>query len=98
MHISKKSCNFAVAKGISYFMTTLQINAEVYRAMGVIADDESMMTKVLKYVQKLASKKTTMDETEYLMSSPAMAKILRQGQEDIKQGKGEVVKIEDLWK
>ena len=39
-----------------------------------------------------------MDETEYLMSSPAMAEIIRQGQEDIKNGRGEVVKVEDLWK
>ncbi len=79
-------------------MTALQLNAELYRAMGVIADDESMLTKVLKYVQKLATKKASADETEYLMSSPAMAEILRQGKEDIKQGKGEAVTIEDLWK
>ena len=52
-------------------MTTLEMNAELFRAM---------------------------DETEYLMSSPAMAEIIRQGQEDIKNGRGEVVKVEDLWK
>ena len=79
-------------------MTAIQLNAELYRAMGVIADDESMMTKVLKYVKKLATKKAAMDETEYLMSSPAMADILRQGQKDIQQGKGKAVKIEELWK
>jgi hypothetical protein len=38
-------------------MTTLQLNAELYRAMGEIADDEALMTKVLKYVKKLAAKK-----------------------------------------
>lgn len=27
------------------FMTALQLNAELYRAMGVIADDETLMTK-----------------------------------------------------
>ena len=27
-----------------------------------------------------------------------MAEILRQGEEDIKNGRGTVVKIEDLWK
>ena len=26
-------------------MTALQLNAELYRAMGVIADDETLMTK-----------------------------------------------------
>ena len=63
-----------------------------------MADDETMMAKVLKYVKKLAAKKQAMDETEYLMSSPAMAEIIRQGQEDIKNGRGEEVKVEDLWK
>lgn len=41
---------------------------------------------------------TAMDETEYLMSSPAMAEIIRQGQEDIKNGRGRVVNIDELWK
>ncbi len=79
-------------------MTALQLNAELYRAMGEIADDEMLMKKVLKYVKKLAAKKEVMDETEYLMSSPAMAEVIRQGQEDIRNGRGEVVKVEDLWK
>jgi hypothetical protein len=30
------------------------------------------------------------------MSSPAMADILRQGEEDIKNGLGRVIKLEDL--
>ncbi|MBP5393990.1 MAG: hypothetical protein J6Y59_09265 [Bacteroidaceae bacterium] len=38
-------------------MTALQMNAELYRAMGVIADDETLMAKVLKYVKRLAAKK-----------------------------------------
>lgn len=79
-------------------MTALELNAELYRAMGEIADDETLMKKVLKYVKKLAAKKEVMDETEYLMSSPAMAEVIRQGQEDIRNGRGEVVKVEDLWK
>lgn len=66
--------------------------------MSPLLDSEAAMTKVLKYVKKLAAKKQAKDETEYLMSSPAMAEIIRQGQEDIKNGRGEVVKVEDLWK
>ena len=49
-------------------MTALQLNAELYRAMGVIADDESLMEKVLKYVKKLAAKKedpTLMTKEEF---------------------------------
>ena len=47
---------------------------------------------------KLTAKKKAMDETEYIMSSPAMVDILRQGDEDIKNGKGRVVELDDLWK
>ena len=38
-------------------MTALELNAELYRAMGEIADDETLMKKVLKYVKKLAATK-----------------------------------------
>ena len=31
-------------------MTALQLNAEFFRAMGKIADDETLMKKVLNYV------------------------------------------------
>ena len=56
------------------------------------------MKKVVKSLKRLAAKKQAMDETEYIMSSPAMVDILKQGDDDIKNGKGTVVKIEDLWK
>ena len=49
-------------------MTTFQLNAELYRAMGEIADDETLMTKVLKYVRKLAAQKndpTLMTKEEF---------------------------------
>ena len=66
--------------------------------MYIIAEDEGLMQKAVKYLKKLSAKKHAMDETEYLMSSPAMADILRQGEEDIKNGLGRVIKLEDLWK
>ena len=49
-------------------MTAIQLNAELYRAMGVIADDETLMAKVLRYVKRLASKKedsTLMTKEEF---------------------------------
>jgi uncharacterized short protein YbdD (DUF466 family) len=55
-------------KVISWIMTTLQLNAELYRAMGEIADDETLMAKVLKYVKRLAAKKedpTLMTKEEF---------------------------------
>ena len=70
-------------------MTALQMNAELFRQLSIIAEDESLMAKMLKYAKKLAAKKEEMDETEYLMSSPAMAEIIRQGQEDIKNGRSD---------
>ena len=38
-------------------MTGVQINAELFRTMGEIADDEGLMLKLLKYAKKLAAKK-----------------------------------------
>lgn len=50
-------------------MTALQLNAELFRTMGVIADDEGLMAKLLKYAKKLAAKKedpTQMTKKEFL--------------------------------
>jgi antitoxin YefM len=37
-------------------------------------------------------------ETEYIMSSPAMMEAIRRGEEEIKNGGGTIVDIENLWK
>lgn len=37
-------------------MTALQLNAELYRNLGIIAEDETMFEKVVKYVRNLAKK------------------------------------------
>jgi hypothetical protein len=79
-------------------MTALEMNAELFRELSFIAEDEGLMKRALKAIKNLATEKRSMDETEYIMSSPAMVEILRQGDEDIKNGKGRVVKLEDLWK
>ena len=79
-------------------MTALQLNAELFRELSIIAEDESLMQKALKYLKKLTAKKQAMDETEYIMSSPAMVEILRQEDEDIKNGRGRVVTLDEIWK
>lgn len=38
-------------------MTSFQLNAEFFRAMGEIADDKTLMKKVPNYVKRLAAKK-----------------------------------------
>ena len=79
-------------------MTTSEFNAELFHELSIIAQDEGLMKKAVKYLKKLTAQKQAQDETEYIMSSPAMVEILRQGEEDIKNGRGRVIKIEDLWK
>ena len=79
-------------------MTALQLNAELFRELSIIAEDEGLMKKAVKYLKKLSAKKQAMDETEYIMSSPEMVKIIRQGEKDIEEGRGRVIKLEDIWK
>jgi hypothetical protein len=79
-------------------MITSELNAELFRELSIIAQDEGMMKKAVKYLKKLTAQKQAMDETEYIMSSPAMVDIIRQGQKDIEEGRGRVIKLDDLWK
>ena len=79
-------------------MTAMELNAELFRELSIIAEDEGLMKKAVKYLKKLSAKKQAMDETEYIMSSPAMVEILRQGDEDIKNGRGRVVSLDEIWK
>lgn len=79
-------------------MTAMQLNAELFRDLSIIAEDEDLMKKAVKYLKKLTVQKQAMDETEYIMSSPKMVEIIRQGQKDIEEGRGRVIKLEDIWK
>ena len=38
-------------------MSTIELNAELYRAMGEIANDENLLVKVLNYVKSLSPAK-----------------------------------------
>ena len=79
-------------------MTALQLNAELFRELSIIAEDEGLIKKALKALKKISAKKQAMDETEYIMSSPEMVRIIRQGEKDIEEGRGRVIKLEDIWK
>ena len=64
-------------------MTALQMNAELFRELSIIAESESLMEKLLKYAKKLTAKKA--DETletkeEYFAS-------IERGEEEYRQGK-----------
>lgn len=79
-------------------MTAMELNAELFRELSIIAEDENLMKKAVKYLKKLTAQKQAMDETEYIMSSPAMVDIIRQGEEDIKNGNFKVISLDDIWK
>ena len=63
-------------------MTAMQINAELFRTMGEIADDEGLMMKLLKYAKKLAAKKadpTLMTKDEFFAHVDVALEQARQG-------------------
>ena len=79
-------------------MTTMQLNAALFRELSIIAEDEGMMEKALRALRRITANKKSMDETEYIMSSPKMVEILREGEKEISEGNFEPIAIEDLWK
>lgn len=79
-------------------MTALQLNAELFRELSIISEDEGMMKKAIKALKKISAQKQAMDETEYIMSSPEMVRILHEGDEEIAKGNFEPIAIDDLWK
>jgi len=79
-------------------MSAVQLNVDMYRYLGLIANDESLMEKAVKYVQKLATKKAAADETAYIMSSPRMVEILSEGDKEIAEGNVQPIALDDLWK
>ena len=66
-------------------MTALQLNAELYRNLGIIAEDETMFDKVVKYVRRLA-KQMTEDPT--CMTKEEYFSRIDEAREDIRNGKG----------
>ena len=61
----------------------IELNAEIYRAMSVIAEDEALLRRVLKYVKKLAAQKqdaAQMTEEEFFARVEEAEEQYRQGQ------------------
>lgn len=73
---------FAGTTKTDKMMTAVQINAELFRTMSKIADDEGLMMKLLKYAKKLAATK----EDETLVSKEEFMASLDRGEEEYKQG------------
>jgi len=66
-------------------MTALQLNAEIYRNLGIIAEDETMLEKVAKYVRKLAKQVT--DDPTCMTKEEFFARI-DEAEREIAEGKG----------
>ena len=64
-------------------MTALQLNAELYRNLGIIAEDETMLDKIVKYTRKLA-KQMTDDPTR--MSKEEYFAMIDRSKEQAKRG------------
>ena len=59
------------------------MNAELFRQLSIIAENESMMTKLLRYAKKLTAKK----EDETLISKEEFMASLERGEEEYRQGR-----------
>ena len=64
-------------------MTAIELNSELFFAMGKIASDEGLMMKLLKYAKKLAAQRD--DET--LVSKDEFMASLERGEEEYRQGR-----------
>lgn len=57
-------------------MTTLELNAELFRQLSIIAEDETLMRKAVKAIRRLAQQKEAQsDETEYISKEEVLAGI-----------------------
>ena len=68
---------------------------------GVINDSETLLVHRAgndSVVVISLEEYNSIKETEYIMKSPAMMDIIRKGEKDIKDRKGKVVDIDELWK
>ena len=61
-----------------------QFNAELFHAMSIVAEDEKLMAKVLKYVKRLAASK---QKDDALMTKEDFLANVDQALEEARQGK-----------
>ena len=66
-------------------MDTLQLNAEIYRSLGILSEDESMLKRAAKYLKRLAAE-LTYDPT--LMSKEEFFARVDEAEREIAEGKG----------
>ena len=65
-------------------MTTAQLNAEMLRNMSIIAEDEGLLSRAVKYLRKLVKEK----EDPTLMSKEEFFAKLERAEKQIENGEG----------
>ena len=86
-HIKKKLylCRRKGQKTYTKTMRTIQLEGEILRNLGIIAEDKMILTKVAKYLRRMA-KQASQDNT--LMSKEEFFARVEEAEQDIKEGKG----------
>lgn len=64
----------------------MELNAELFRQLSIIAEDETLMRKAVKAIRKLAQKKEEEDKTEYI-SKEEILEGIDAGLKDLKAGR-----------
>ena len=67
-------------------MTALQMNAQIYQSLGVIAQDESVLNKVSKYLHRVANKMTAEDSS--CMTKDEYLAMLDRAERQYERGEG----------
>ena len=65
-------------------MSTTQLNAEFYRNMSIIAEDEALTKKLMKYLRKLVASK---QEDPTLMSKEELMTKIEKAENDFAEGR-----------
>jgi len=74
----------------------MNIQAEKIELIKLIADIDS--EKVVKKIKGILAAAKKVDETERIMANPAMVKRLNESRQQIKEGKGVKISLDDIWK
>lgn len=73
----------------------MQLNAELFGALQTISSDEGLMKKAVRSLKRIAAKKCSDDNK---MSLAELEDIVRQGEEDIKNGNFKIMTLDEIWK
>ena len=68
-------------------MTTLKLNAELFRQLSIIAEDETLMQKAVKAIRRLARQKETQAEEEEYISKEEILAGIDAGLKDVVAGR-----------